>query len=77
MGGMKITRGIFIRIPENIFEVVKRYHFNIPGKIISDSGEFLRSFRGMFEKIAGHVIRDSGKRSRRFRGKFKKIAGNV
>ena len=70
-------RRIFARIPDTIIEVLKCYHFNIPGNIIKDSGGFLRRFRDMFEKIAGHVIRDSGECSRRFRGKFKKITGNV
>ena len=62
MRGMRGTRGMFSRIPENLSE---------------DSGECSKRFRGMFEKIPGNVQRDSGECSKRFRGIFEKIPGNV
>ena len=77
MTGVQEKQRIFARILDTVIEVLKCYHFNVPGNIIKDSGGFLGRFRDMFRKIAGHVIRDSGECSRRFRGKFKKITGNV
>ena len=56
----------------------------IPGSAIKVSGESLRRFPGMFQKIPenvredpGNVSEDSGEYSRRFREMFEKIPGNV
>ena len=69
--GMRGTRGMFTRIPENILEDSGEcYYFNIPGNVPKDSGECSKRFRGMFKKIPGNVQKDS-------RGILKKISENL
>ena len=93
MRGMRGTRGMFTRIPENLLEASGEcYYFNILGNVKEDSreclkrfrgmfkidsGECSRRFRGMFKKIPQNVRKDSGECSRRFREMFKRIQGNV
>ena len=60
MWGMRGTRGMFTKIPENLLE---------------DSGDCWRRFRGMLKRIPWNVPEDPGEWSKRIRGMFKKIPG--
>ena len=61
MRGMQGTRGMFTKIPGNLFEDSGECsHFSIPGNVQEDSGGCSRRFRGMLLKIPGKVIKDSG-----------------
>ena len=78
MRGMRVTRGMFTRIPGNLLEDYGEcYHFKIPGNVEEDSGECLRTFRGMLKNIPGNVKEDSGEYSTKLREMLKKILGNV
>ena len=85
MWEMQGMRGMFSRIPRNLLEDSgEGSHFSIPGNaredpgnVIKDSGEYSRTFWGMFKKILGNSITDSGECSRGFRGMLGKIPGNV
>ena len=68
MREMRGTRGMLIRIPENLLEDSEEcLHFSIPRNAREDSGECSRRFRGMLLKIQGNVVKDSGGCSGRFR----------
>ena len=78
MRRMRVTRGMFTRIPGNLLEESGECcNFNILGNVEEDSGESWRRFWGMLKKIPGKVRKDSGECSRRFREMLKKIPGNV
>ena len=78
MRGMRVTRGMFTRIPGNLLEDYGEcYHFKIPGNVEEDSRECLRTFRGMLKNIPGNVKEDSGKYSTKLREMLKKILGNA
>ena len=76
--GIRGTRGMFTRIPGNLFHDSREcYYFKIPENVEKDSGECSRGFQGMFKKIPGNVRKDSTECSRRFRGMLEKIPGNL
>ena len=76
--GIRGTRGMFTRIPGNLFHDSREcYYFKIPENVEKDSGECSRGFQGMLKKIPGNVEIDSGACSRRLQGMLKKIPGNV
>ena len=78
MRRMRVTRGMFTRIPGNLLEESGECcNFNILGNVEEDSGESWRRFWGMLKKIPGKVRKDSGECSRRFREMLKKISGNI
>ena len=78
MQGIRRTRGMFTRIPENLLEDSGEcYYYNIAGYVEEDSRECWRRSRGMLRKIPGNVEEDSEECWRRFLGMFQKILGNV
>ena len=63
---MRGTRGMFTKIPENLFEDSEECcYFIFPGNVEEYSGECSKRFRGMFQKIPGNVGKDSRKCSKR------------
>ena len=63
---MRGTRGMFTKIPENLFEDSEECcYFIIPGNVEEYSGECSKRFRGMFQKIPGNVGKDSRECSKR------------
>ena len=78
MQGICRTRGMFTRIPRNLYQDSGEcYYFKIPGNVDEDSGEYSRGFQGILKKIPGNVLENSGKCSKRFRGMLVKIPGNA
>ena len=63
---MRGTRGMFTKIPENLFEDSEECcYFIIPGNVEEYSGECSKRFRGIFKEIPGNVGKDSRKCSKR------------
>ena len=71
---MRGTRGMFTKIPENLFEDSEECcYFIIPGNVEEYSGECSKRFRGIFKEIPGNVPEDSGECWQRFSRMLKKI----